>query len=399
MLFSFAPAGGVRADSSINAVLGDESWRAREGRDPDARDDSAERIRAHLRYVIDALRASVPSDPTRARRRLALLDSLAGYAERARFPRNVRYPGRRPRFIDDRGRPCAVGYLVIESGHASLARRIREAHEYDYVDEIATGPLGSELASWAGEHGFTARELAMIQPTYGFEEIERAPLTEPDLRRFVQQVELAVKLCMREHLGTRASELRIALTVRRTEPGETVASDPANPIDARAAEVVRTLDVSATPALSRAAEACIREPIEYFYRNLGIHYLPPAEPMSVAFTYRNINALDELRAREIARARTRMQSLLEARRAQIEACRPSYRLDPRRPTTFHFYLMPDGAVVLEAADNGAESECLSHALGLGSAPDPWPYTAEPFTASARFRFGPTLTWRDRGPDY
>jgi hypothetical protein len=134
-----ASQGRAGAEAPINAVVGDASWREHAGRDPAARDDSTERIQVHLRYVIAELRTS-PSDLDRAERRLALLGALAGYVERARFPRNVLYPGRRPRFIDDRGRPCAVAYLMAASGHAALARRIRDVHEYDYVDRIATGP-------------------------------------------------------------------------------------------------------------------------------------------------------------------------------------------------------------------------------------------------------------------
>jgi hypothetical protein len=141
----------------------------------------------------------------------------------------------------------------------------------------------------------------------------------------------------------------------------------------------------------------MREPIEYFYRNLGIHYLPPPRPMRVTLTYRNLNALDEARAQELARARVRTRSLVHARRADLEQCRATARIASHRLTTLSLVLMADGRVVLDTADNAVEIECLSAALGLPSVPGPWHHTAEPFTVSARLRFRPPSRRRERDP--
>lgn len=123
-----------------------------------------ERIADHLHRVADRLGARPTQDlawQTAERRRL-LLDTLNAYADRCRFPVNHSVPGRSPVFIDDAGNACAVGQLMISSGHAVLAERIRTTMNLAYIHDITL----PEVAIWASEHGFTADELAWIQPTY-----------------------------------------------------------------------------------------------------------------------------------------------------------------------------------------------------------------------------------------
>ncbi len=152
---------GTTADADpINAIVGDRSA-------PTAIADDTTRIRTHLTYVLELLRASDTSrlaPPQRVRRRAALA-SLASYIEAGAFPRRTSdsYDGRRPRFIDDRGVPCAVAYLLLASGADELARAIDAQHEYSYILEIEE----PALVAWADLHGFTLLELAMIQPAYG----------------------------------------------------------------------------------------------------------------------------------------------------------------------------------------------------------------------------------------
>src|SRR5688500_767163 len=152
LLLAAAPA---TADP-INAVIGDVSWTHG---DPD-RAGEATRIATHLRYVANRLRMR-----DGGALRATLLDALDEYIARGEFPRRTDdpYAGRRPRFIDDRGVHCAVGYLIARSGHAELARSIDAEHEYAHVAEIDS----PALHAWASAHGFTLAELAMIQPGYG----------------------------------------------------------------------------------------------------------------------------------------------------------------------------------------------------------------------------------------
>src|SRR5690606_33040310 len=71
-------------------------------------------------------------------------------------------PGRTPVFIDRDGRHCAVGHLVRASAGAEAALAIDDRHHLDLVADMDP----ALLAPWASDHGFTLRELAMIQPTY-----------------------------------------------------------------------------------------------------------------------------------------------------------------------------------------------------------------------------------------
>ncbi|MBV6406141.1 MAG: T9SS type A sorting domain-containing protein [Flavobacteriales bacterium] len=139
------------------------------GPDPVAFHSEAERIATHLRLVERHLRAHTPEGipAAQADRRAHLLDALDDYAERGRFPQNHVLPFRNPVFIDPYGTACAVGQLMIASGHRDLAERIDGAQELAYVADLLGSPeLGGPIAAWAAEHGFTADELAWIQPGY-----------------------------------------------------------------------------------------------------------------------------------------------------------------------------------------------------------------------------------------
>jgi hypothetical protein len=147
--------GTTRAESRINAVLGDASG-------PISASETA-RIRTHLTYVLARLQ-----ETDRPERR-PVLAALSRYIERGVFPRRTDdpYAGRRPRFVDDRGVWCAVGQLLVDSGAEALARSFATEHEYAYLLDVDS----EALDAWAAAHGFTRRELAMIQPTYGFETV------------------------------------------------------------------------------------------------------------------------------------------------------------------------------------------------------------------------------------
>ncbi len=150
----------------VNAVVGDAGFIAAYGRAPTSEDAEITRIRAHLRYVIARLRATetmVSAAPLVERERL--LGVLERYAEAGRFPHNHYVAGRRPVFIDEHGNVCAVGALVEHASGRAAAEAIAAAHRYEYVLEMDAPALDV----WADAHGFTVRELAMIQPGYGWE--------------------------------------------------------------------------------------------------------------------------------------------------------------------------------------------------------------------------------------
>lgn len=131
--------------------------------------DEAERIRSHLLLVQERLTDRTPAglSDTQRQQRARLLHRLRDYADARRFPINDQVPQRHPVFIDPRGTACAVGWLMIESGHAGLARSISEGFNLGYLHEIAADARYAEpVQRWARQHGFSADELAWIQPGY-----------------------------------------------------------------------------------------------------------------------------------------------------------------------------------------------------------------------------------------
>lgn len=124
----------------------------------------AERIAEHLHRVAERLAERTPKGLARetAQRRRMLLDTLNAYADRGRFPINRTVSGRTPVFIDADGTACAVGQLMISSGHAPLAELIRNAMNLAYIRAIDL----PDVSVWASTHGFSTDELAWIQPTY-----------------------------------------------------------------------------------------------------------------------------------------------------------------------------------------------------------------------------------------
>jgi Secretion system C-terminal sorting domain len=134
-------------------------WRSHMGtsdRTSAAFNSDTERIAQHLHLVREHLAQHTPEGLSagQVHERSQLLDALEAYADRGVFPKNYVLPYRNPVFIDPHGTACAVGQLMIESGHADLAMRIDAEMELPGVGQ------------WAHEHGFTSDELAWIQPGY-----------------------------------------------------------------------------------------------------------------------------------------------------------------------------------------------------------------------------------------
>jgi hypothetical protein len=136
--------------------------------------DEAQRIATHLHLVRQHLAGHFPEGlgPDQLAQRLGLLEELERYADAGRFPRNHVVSQRNPVFIDPYGAPCAVGHLMIASGHAELAQRIDREMELAYVLDMDW----PEIADWASAHGFTAPELAWIQPGYPPEPLPFNPI-------------------------------------------------------------------------------------------------------------------------------------------------------------------------------------------------------------------------------
>lgn len=126
--------------------------------------NEAERIAMHLHLVREHLseRNSKGLSAEQLKERGTLLQELDSYADQGRFPQNHVLPFRNPIFIDPNGTACAVGQLMIASGAADLAKRIDAEMETAYVRDMHW----AEIGTWASNNGFSAEELAWIQPGY-----------------------------------------------------------------------------------------------------------------------------------------------------------------------------------------------------------------------------------------
>ncbi|MBI3240477.1 MAG: hypothetical protein HYZ43_16795 [Flavobacteriia bacterium] len=152
---------------SINPVIGDLSFVTRYGSQPSLTDNETDRIKTHLAYVEEQLRATDVSALTveQQAKRTEILDHLHTYWQREQFPINTAYPNeRKPCFIDEKGTICAVGYLIEQTAGLTTAEAINEQYQYATITEMMDKL--PEIAQWATENGLTVNECAMIQPTY-----------------------------------------------------------------------------------------------------------------------------------------------------------------------------------------------------------------------------------------
>lgn len=123
-----------------------------------------EQISMHLKLVEKVLKErNTPGlNTTQKNKRLRLLDELAVYSSNAVYPVNDYLRYKNPVFIDRKNTHCAVGYLMMVSGHDDLARAIDREQKFAFVHEIKV----KGVKEWADEFGFTIDELAWIQPGY-----------------------------------------------------------------------------------------------------------------------------------------------------------------------------------------------------------------------------------------
>lgn len=107
--------------------------------------------------------------------RLYAITRLREYRAAGRFPRNHRIFRRVPTFIDDQGRPCAVGYLMQRSGGQALAKQIAATDNHVYIERIRDGAA----LDWIRLSGLTQAECARIQPSYNWQKPRPEPI-EPE---------------------------------------------------------------------------------------------------------------------------------------------------------------------------------------------------------------------------
>lgn len=133
---------------------------------PSNRSTETEAIQLHLEHVESHLRRTAVShlSEVQRQRRAELLDHLHDYARAGVFPKNDTHPGRRvPVFVDLNGTPCAVGWLLLQTGEEELVQAVVEADNNVRVPKLANNV---EFRHWLDQHGLALAEAAWIQPTY-----------------------------------------------------------------------------------------------------------------------------------------------------------------------------------------------------------------------------------------
>lgn len=168
---------GWHGAEPINSVLGDESFVTKYRRSPALSDIESVRIKVHLAFVSDRLRAKNLSsmDVGLLEKRRMLLHALDAYSEEGQFPQNTETLWRTPIFIDSDGTACAVAHLMQKSGYATLAAEVNAEFHRAYIQNIcmSTSKVSRDVAEWAKKHGFELEELAEIQPGYSPQDIAK----------------------------------------------------------------------------------------------------------------------------------------------------------------------------------------------------------------------------------
>lgn len=147
------------SEETINSIIGDLSFQRKFGESPNFDSPEDLRIATHLNFVIDSLSRKEPI----SLKRQELLSHLKDYVNQGIFPRNYDLDKRNPCFIDSEGKICAVGYLVEKTVGREIAEQLNKKFKYSYIYEMES----EILENWIKESGFTKREIAMIQPSYG----------------------------------------------------------------------------------------------------------------------------------------------------------------------------------------------------------------------------------------
>ncbi|MGL5892087.1 MAG: toxin-antitoxin system YwqK family antitoxin, partial [Bacteroidia bacterium] len=144
------------------------NWKKYAHRAPEgaARNITSDReyVQAHLGSVLGILRtnSTVELNSSQLNSRMQLIELLNGYRLAGQFPLNYYRRDRIPVFIDEHNTHCAVGYLLMKTGHENLAQRIAATDNYIWVKDIKD----PEVLAWQQTSGLTLEELKLIQGAY-----------------------------------------------------------------------------------------------------------------------------------------------------------------------------------------------------------------------------------------
>lgn len=123
-------------------------------------DSENQRIQAHLFEAIQVILHA--SGQGNTEKRAHLMQQLLDYAEEGNFPVNTYDKCRRPYFIDYKGTPCAVGFLMLNNGFHEEAKTVHQTMNTAYIRAIPQ----EWLSEWIEASNLSLDELALIQPGY-----------------------------------------------------------------------------------------------------------------------------------------------------------------------------------------------------------------------------------------
>lgn len=125
-----------------------------------------ERIRNHLRNTEITMKTKDCSQLTNElkKAREEKIKMLHEYWMAGNFPTNTKFPQRRlPHIKDEFGVPCAMAYIIEQSGDKKLVKELEKINNV-YIKDVNEGPL----IDWINKSGITKEEACQIQPNYAF---------------------------------------------------------------------------------------------------------------------------------------------------------------------------------------------------------------------------------------
>lgn len=132
-----------------------------------------ERIRNHLRNTEIMMRAVDCSHLSKElkKEREEKIKLLHEYWVDGKFPTNTEFPMLRlPHIKDEFGVPCAMAYIIEQSGDKELVKELQKTNNIS-IKDVNDGPL----IEWINKSGITKEEACQIQPNYNWKELPCPP--------------------------------------------------------------------------------------------------------------------------------------------------------------------------------------------------------------------------------
>lgn len=211
--------------------------------------------------------------------------------------------------------------------------------------------------------------LALVLPTTAFavEPDPPGPLSRAELREIGEQHVYTYKMCLRRAFGVAPTRLIITLTVG--PPEDRPPSLP--PIlrgDGTPDPWLRSSAIEIEPTPTPELRSCIRDPLEYFFRNVSLNYETPRRRWGVVLDWKDLNARPESAQKRVAAARAAIESRMDHRDQNLDRCLTTSAA-PRIEGTLDMMVRKNGAIdliALRTEDHRLPGlvPCLAAQLGL-----------------------------------